>query len=90
MPLEELFLAAPDPDPELQMMSLERMRRLARAAGRLKPKCRELILLQLEHGSLKRISHLLGVPEGVIYSRWSRCRQALKKELEKSSLESGD
>ena len=79
MPVEELFLASPDFNPEQQVMSRESQRQLARAAGRLKPKCRELLKLQLELGSLKTISQLLEVPEGTIYSRWSRCRQALKK-----------
>ena len=64
------------------MMSRERHRQLLRAAGRLKPKCRELLRLQLEHSSLKTVSRLLEVPEGTIYSRWSRCRQALRKLME--------
>ncbi len=82
MPVEELFLADSDPDPQQQMMSRERRRQLARAAGRLKPKCRELLALQLEHSNLKTVSELLEVPEGTIYSRWSRCRQALRKLME--------
>ncbi len=81
MPVEELFLAAPEANPEEQMMSKERQRQLALAAGRLRPKCRQLLRLQLEHNSLKTVSQLLDVPEGTIYSRWSRCRQALKNEL---------
>ncbi len=82
MPVEELFLANPGPDPEQHMMSHERRRQLARAAGRLSAKCKELLRLQLEHSSLKTVSQLLEVPEGTIYSRWSRCRQALKKLME--------
>ncbi len=82
MPVEELFLASPGFDPEQRMMSQERRHQLARAAGRLKPKCQELLKLQLELGSLKTVSQLLEVPEGTIYSRWSRCRQALRKLLE--------
>ncbi len=83
MPVEDLFLAAPEANPEELMMSRERQRQLALAAGRLKPKCRQLLRLQLEHNSLKTVSQLLEVPEGTIYSRWSRCRQALKTELKK-------
>ncbi len=82
MPVEELFLTNPGPDPEQHIVSEERLRMLSRAAGRLKPKCQELLRLQLEHNSLKTVSQLLKVPEGTIYSRWSRCRQALKELLE--------
>ena len=82
MSVEDAYLANPGAGPEAELMSRERGRQLARAAGRLKPKCKQLLKLQLEHGSLKTISELLGVPEGTIYSRWSRCRQALKKLME--------
>jgi RNA polymerase sigma factor (sigma-70 family) len=85
MPVEELYLSSPGAGPEERMISRERRRQLARAAGRLKPKCRQLIRLQLEHRSLKTVSELLEVPEGTIYSRWSRCRQALKKLMEEES-----
>ncbi len=82
MPVEELFLTHQGPDPEQHIVGQEKLQMLARAAGRLKPKCQELLRLQLEHNSLKTVSELLEVPEGTIYSRWSRCRQALKKFLE--------
>ncbi len=82
MPVEELFLAGPDLDPEQRMMSRERGHLLARAAGRLKPKCKQLLRLQLEHRSLKTVSQLLEVPEGTVYSRWSRCRKALRQLME--------
>ena len=82
MPVEELFLPNPSAGPEEQMMSGERQQQLARAAGRLKPKCKQLPRMQLEYNSLKKVSELLQVPEGTIYSRWSRCRQALKKLME--------
>ncbi len=87
MPVDELPLPTSEANPEEQVMSRERMRQLALAAGRLKPKCQQLIKLQLEHNSLKTVSRLLAVPEGTIYSRWSRCRQALKNELRKLSHE---
>ncbi len=82
MPVEELYVPSPKAGPEERVMSAERLRQLERAAGRLKPKCQQLLKLQLEHRSLKTISELLSVPEGTIYSRWSRCRQALRKLME--------
>ena len=85
MPVEELFLPSPSAGPEEGALSRERRRQLARAAGRLKPKCRQLLRLQLEHRSLKTVSELLEVPEGTVYSRWSRCRQALKKLMAEES-----
>ena len=82
MPVEEQYLPNPGTDPERQAMSFERRRQIARAVGRLKPKCKQLLKLQLEHSSLKKVSQLLKVPEGTIYSRWSRCRKALKRLME--------
>ncbi len=90
MPVEELMLAHPEENPEQRLMSRERRRQLSLAAGRLKPKCRQLLRLQLEHNSLKKISQLLEVPEGTIYSRWSRCRQALKNEIRKLIEQEGE
>lgn len=83
MPVEELLLAHPGADPEERLMGRQLGRRLAEAVSRLKPKCRELLRLKLEHGSLADISELLDSPLGTIYSRWSRCRKALESELRK-------
>lgn len=83
MPIEEQLMEHSAANPEQRMVRREGLRQLATAVGRLKPKCRELLRLQFQHKSLKKISQLLDQPEGTIYSRWSRCRQALKKELRK-------
>ncbi len=82
MPVEETYLPDPVADPEQEAMSHERRGQLARAVGRLKPMCKQLLKLQLEHNSLKTVSQLLKAPEGTIYSRWSRCRQDLRKLME--------
>ena len=74
MPVDEVFMPNPAAGPEDQMLSREFRGQFFKAVDRLKPKCRQLLKLQLEHHSLKTVIQQLGVPEGTVYSRSSRCR----------------
>lgn len=81
--VEDVLLEFEGPSPEQWVLKRELRDLLPVAIRQLSAACRELIRLQLEDHSLKEIIDHFGVPSGTVYARSSRCRDALRKELQK-------
>lgn len=80
--VEDVLLEYQGPSPEQWLLKRELRGLLPRAVRQLSQACQELIGLQLEDKSLKEIIDHFQVPSGTIYARSSRCRDALRKEIQ--------
>jgi RNA polymerase sigma-70 factor (ECF subfamily) len=71
--------AAPDEDPEAQLVASCSREQLREALDTLPPDFRETIVLrELEELSYKEIASITGVPMGTVMSRLARARDALR------------
>ena len=74
-------------DPESSVVQKDLQVKLGEALQRLRPKDREIIILQhFQDYSYQEIAHLLGIPIGTVMSRLYSARQALRKELERMGV----
>jgi RNA polymerase sigma-70 factor (ECF subfamily) len=70
-------------DPERSAACRELEAKIGQALARLRPKEREILILQhFEDFSYQEISDLLGIPIGTVMSRLYGARRALRRELE--------
>lgn len=84
---ETVFVEESNPEESYRQTELRRI--MAKAILKLKPKDREIILLQHFHGlSYTEIAQALDIPLGTVMSRLFNARSALRKQLEKG-LEPG-
>ena len=82
VPVEDLPLADPNPDPEEETRRQEDRRRLRSALVKLGDRCRRIFLLKLEGRSFAEIREILGAASvNTVYTWDSRCRQKLLKLL---------
>jgi RNA polymerase sigma-70 factor (ECF subfamily) len=82
IPVEDLPLADPNPDPEAETRRREDTKRLTSALRKLEGRCRRIFLLKLEGRSFAEIRDILGaVSVNTVYTWDSRCRQRLLKLL---------
>jgi len=73
--------------PEAHAVRRDLEERIGEALARLRPKDREIILLQhFQDYSYREIAELLGIPIGTVMSRLYGARQALKRELERMGV----
>jgi len=70
-------------NPERETVSRDLREKIGQALVRLKPRDRQIIVLQhLQDMSYREIADLLGIPIGTVMSRLYTARQALRRELE--------
>jgi RNA polymerase sigma-70 factor (ECF subfamily) len=70
-------------NPEAHAVRRDLEQKLGRALQRLRPKDREIIILQhFQDYSYQEIADLLGIPIGTVMSRLYSARRALRRELE--------
>ncbi|MBM3790869.1 MAG: sigma-70 family RNA polymerase sigma factor, partial [Acidobacteria bacterium] len=73
--------------PEQAVVGKDLREKIGRALSRLKPKDREIIILQhLQDLSYREIADLLGIPIGTVMSRLYTARRALRRELERTGV----
>jgi RNA polymerase sigma-70 factor (ECF subfamily) len=74
-------------DPESAAVTQDLREKVGMALGRLKPKDREILILQhLQDFSYREIADLLDIPIGTVMSRLYAARQALRRELERMGV----
>jgi RNA polymerase sigma-70 factor (ECF subfamily) len=74
-------------DPESSVVQKDLRVKLGEALQRLRPKDREIIILQhFQDYSYQEIAQLLGIPIGTVMSRLYSARQALRRELERMGV----
>ena len=74
-------------DPERSVVQKDLYVKLGEALQRLRPKDREIIILQhFQDYSYQEIAQLLGIPIGTVMSRLYSARQALRTELERMGV----
>ncbi len=74
-------------DPEKAAVAADLRAKVGEALGRLKPKDREILVLQhLQDFSYREIADLLGIPIGTVMSRLYGARRALRRELERMGI----
>lgn len=74
-------------DPESGVLRRDLETRIGRALQRLRPKDREIIILQhFQDYSYADIAGLLGIPIGTVMSRLYGARKALRRELERMGV----
>lgn len=81
-PADEVAERAPDPQPNVETMLLERVdsETLTALVEQLPAEYREVIILrEIEDLSYKEIAAITGVPAGTVMSRLSRARLSLRK-----------
>ena len=88
--IEEMAEEGPVPipvetvDPEQSVVRRDIEAKIGRALQRLRPKDREIIILQhFQDYSYQEIADLLGIPIGTVMSRLYGARRSLRHELEK-------
>lgn len=70
-------------NPEAHVVARDLEEKLGRALQRLRPKEREIIILQhFQDYSYQEIANLLGIPIGTVMSRLYSARRSLRRELE--------
>jgi RNA polymerase sigma-70 factor (ECF subfamily) len=73
--------------PEEQVVRKDLEIKIGQALQRLRPKDREIIILQhFQDYSYQEIADLLGIPMGTVMSRLYSARQALRRELERMGV----
>lgn len=83
VPIDDLPLAHPDADPEIQAERAELKERLKSSLAELGERCRELMRLKLEGKSFEEIRRHFRIEAiNTIYTWDLRCRQQLKAKLE--------
>jgi len=71
-------------DPEQNVVRRDLEERIGQALQRLRPKDREIIILQhFQDYSYQEIADLLGIPIGTVMSRLYGARRSLRRELER-------
>lgn len=81
----ELRDTSPRPDEQLQ--SSEWVRQATEAIARLPESCRQLFdMIFAQQLSYQEIAQKLGIAEGTVKSRTSRCRENLSKQLQKKNI----
>jgi len=74
-------------NPENSMVRTDLADKIGQALSRLRPKDREILILQhFEDFSYQEISNLLGIPIGTVMSRLYSARRALRRELEQMGV----
>ncbi len=74
-------------DPEASVVRKDLEVKIGQALTRLRPKDREIIILQhFQDYSYQEIADLLGIPIGTVMSRLYSARQALRRELERMGV----
>lgn len=82
IPVDDLPLAATDPDPAEQAEKREQLARLKAALLTLGERCRELMRYKLDGRSFPEIQRLLNVPSiNTIYTWDLRCRKQLMEAM---------
>jgi RNA polymerase sigma-70 factor (ECF subfamily) len=85
--LDSVELRDTSPDPDEQLRSSEWVRRATEALTRLPESCRKLFdMIFSQQLSYQEIARKLGIAEGTVKSRTSRCRKSLSKQLGKKDL----
>ncbi len=83
IPVEDLPLAASDPDPAEQAQQKEQVARLKAALLTLGERCRDLMRYKLEGKSFPEIQRIFGVPSiNTIYTWDLRCRKQLLEAMD--------
>jgi len=73
--------------PEASLVQKDLREKIGQALLRLRPKEREIIILQhFQDYSYQEIADLLGIPIGTVMSRLYSARQALRRELEEMGV----
>jgi RNA polymerase sigma-70 factor (ECF subfamily) len=73
--------------PESALVSRDLQEKVGRALACMKPKDREILILQhLQDYSYREIADLLDIPMGTVMSRLYAARQALRRELERMGV----
>ena len=74
-------------NPEQSAVQTDLEKKIGLALLRLKPKEREIVILQhLQDFSYQEIADLLGIPMGTVMSRLYSARRALRRELERMGV----
>lgn len=83
----EISIPVETVDPEQSAVRRDLAEKISRAMKRLRPKEREIIILQhLQDFSYQEIADLLGIPIGTVMSRLYSARRSLKRELERMGV----
>ncbi len=82
VPVEDIPLAHPDPDPEARAERKETTERLVAAIQRMAPRCKELLRLKLAGKSFAEIQTVLGLNSiNTVYTWDHRCRKQLLESM---------
>jgi RNA polymerase sigma-70 factor (ECF subfamily) len=74
-------------NPEEQVVRKDLEEKIGQALARLRPKEREIIILQhFQDYSYQEIADLLGIPIGTVMSRLYSARAALRRELQRMGV----
>ncbi len=74
-------------NPERNVVQKDLEQKIGQALGRLRPKDREIIILQhFQDYSYQEIANLIGIPIGTVMSRLYSARRALRRELERMGV----
>jgi RNA polymerase sigma-70 factor, ECF subfamily len=83
----EISIPVETVNPEQNAVSRNMAEKIGRAMRRLRPKEREIIILQhLQNFSYQEIADLLGIPIGTVMSRLYSARRSLRRELERMGV----